>query len=105
MEDLRYNHPNLYGTEWYGKNLVNPLAMSVEDTIRCWFSWPHYKMFVPDPLQSEWRGGETPWYVYRSAEVYLMMAACYYWKDQPAQAAEMMNRVRGRAGADPLTAA
>ena len=43
--------------------------MAVEDTIRCWFSWPHYKLFVPDPLQTQWQGGETPWYIYRSAEV------------------------------------
>ncbi len=105
-EDLHYNNPALYGkSEWYGKNFVKNPAMSVEDTIRCWFSWPHFKVFVPDPLQAEWRGGETPWYIYRSAEVYLMMAESYYWKDQPAQAAEMMNVVRTRAGADPLTAA
>ncbi len=106
MEDLRYNHLDLYGkNEWYGKNLVKPVSMTVEDTIRCWFSWPHYKLFVPDPLQTQWEGGETPWYIYRSAEVYLMMAECYYWKDQLAQAAEMMNVVRERAGAEPLIAA
>lgn len=105
MEDLRYNHPALKGTsEWYGKKLVKPVAMSVEDTIRCWYRWPHYKLFVPDPLEAEWRGGETPWYIYRSAEVYLMLAECYYWKDQRQQAADMLNVVRTRAGADPLTA-
>lgn len=107
LEDLQYNHPTLKkdNNPWYGKNLVKPVAMSVEDTIRCWFSWPHYKVFVPDPLKSEWAGGETPWYIYRSAEVYLLMAEAYYWKNQPAQAAEMLNVVRTRAGADPLTAA
>lgn len=106
MEDLRYNATGLYGkSEWYGTNFVKNPAMSVEDTIRCWYSWPHYKLFVPDPLQAQWEGGETPWYIYRSAEVYLMIAECYYWKDQLAQAAEMMNVVRVRAGADPLTAA
>ena len=78
--------------------------MSVEDTIRCWFSWPHYKLFVPDALQTLWDGGETPWYVYRSAEVYLMMAECYYWKNQLGQAADALNVVRARAGADPLVA-
>lgn len=78
--------------------------MSVEDTIRCWFSWPHYKLYVPDPLQTQWQGGETPWYIYRSAEVYLMLAECYYWKDQLSEAANMMNVVRTRAGADPLNA-
>ncbi|MDD4515832.1 RagB/SusD family nutrient uptake outer membrane protein [Massilibacteroides sp.] len=104
-EDLRYNNPSLKGkNEWYGKNFVKNPAMSVEDTIRCWFSWPHYKLFVPDPLQTQWAGGETPWYIYRSAEVYLMIAECYYWKSQPQEAAEMLNVVRARAGADPLTA-
>lgn len=105
MEDLRYNNPALKGTsEWYGKHFVKNPAMSVEDTIRCWYMWPHYKTFVPDPLQTQWAGGETPWYIYRSAEVYLMMGECYYWKDQPAEAAEMLNVVRARAGAEPLTA-
>ena len=105
-EDLQYNNPALKNSNnpWYGQNLVKPVAMSVEDTIRCWFSWPHYKLFVPDPLQTQWAGGETPWYVYRSAEVYLLMAECYYWKDQPMQAAEALNVVRLRAGADALTA-
>jgi hypothetical protein len=106
VSDLKYNHPNLYGkSEWYGKNIVKPTALSVEDSIRCWFQWPHYKLFVPDPMNTEWRGGESPWYIYRSAEVYLMMAECYYWKDQLAQAAEQLNVVRNRSGADPLTAA
>lgn len=105
-EDLHYNNPSLKGkNEWYGKNLVKNPAMSVEDTIRCWFSWPHYKLFVPDPLEQQWAGGQTPWYIYRSAEVYLMMAECYYWKDQKQEAANMLNIVRQRAGADPLTAA
>ena len=106
-EDLKYNNPALKtsGNEWYGKNLVKNPAMSMEDTIRCWYSWPHYKLLVPDPLETQWQGGQTPWYIYRSAEVYLMLAECYYWKDQLSEAAEMMNVVRTRAGADPLTAA
>ena len=103
---MRYNNPSLKGkSEWYGKNFVKNPAMSVEDSIRCWFMWPHYKLFVPDPLQQQWAGGETPWYIYRSAEVYLMMGECYYWKDMKQEAANMLNVVRGRAGADPLTAA
>lgn len=104
MEDLRYNNPSLKGTEWYGKNFVKNPAMSVEDSIRCWYMWPHYKLFVPDPLQQQWAGGETPWYIYRSAEVYLMMGECYYWKDMKQEAANMLNVVRQRAGADLLTA-
>ncbi len=107
MEDLRYNNPSLKSANspWYGKNFVKPIAMSMEDTIRSWYSWPHYKLFVPDPLQTQWAGGETPWYIYRSAEVYLLMAESYYWKDQLPQAAAALNEVRSRAGASPLTAA
>ncbi len=107
MEDLKYNHPSLKSSNnpWYGKNLVKPVAMSVEDTIRTWYSWPQYKVFVADPLQTQWAGGETPWYIYRSAEVYLMIAECYYWKGDPGQAASALNEVRSRAGAEPLTAA
>jgi len=106
MEDLKYNEPNLKktGNPWYGKNLVKPAGMSVEDSIRLWFSWPHYKLFVPDPLQTQWEGGETPWYIYRSAEVYLLLAESYYWKNDLGQAAIAINEVRQRAGASKLTA-
>ena len=106
MEDLRYNDPNLKksGNEWYGKHLVKPVAMTPEDSIRCWFSWPHYKLFVPDLLETQQRGGESPWYIYRTAEVWLMLAECYYWKNDLGSAAVAMNEVRKRAGADPLNA-
>ena len=103
--DLYYNAPALKGTEWYGKHPVKPVGMSVSDSIRCWFQWPHYKTFVPDPsVTTDRRGGETPWYIYRSAEVYLMLAECYYWKDMKQEAANMMNVVRQRAGAESLAA-
>ncbi|MCH5598079.1 RagB/SusD family nutrient uptake outer membrane protein [Niabella ginsengisoli] len=105
MEDLKYNHPALKSSNpWYGKNLIKPVNMSIEDTIRCWYSWPHYKVFVPDPLVLQKAGGETPWYIYRSAEVFLMMAECYYWKNDLAQAAVNLNEVRTRAGASPIAA-
>lgn len=106
--DMWYNDPELKkkGNAYYGQHLVKNPAMSVEDSVRAWYQWPHYKLFVPDPLSSSWYwGGETPMYIYRSAEVYLLMAEAYYWKDQPGQAAEMLNVVRKRAGADALTAA
>ena len=104
MEDLFYNEPSLKNkSEWYGKHLVRPVNMNVSDSVRCWFMWPHYKTFVPDPTVTQDRkGGETPWYIYRSAEVYLLMGECYYWKGQSQEAADMLNVVRERAGADPL---
>jgi hypothetical protein len=111
-EDLVYNHQNLRNhtnpdiRKWWGQP-VQLTPMTLSDSIRAWYPWPHYKVWVPDPLDSgaNWRGGSTPWYLYRSAETYLMLAECYYWLDRPADAVEMLNVVRRRAGADPLTAA
>ncbi|HBL77452.1 MAG: starch-binding protein [Bacteroidetes bacterium GWF2_42_66] len=105
--DLYYNNPDLKkkGNKYYGTHLVKNPAMSVEDSIRSWYQWPHYKLLASDPIPEDdgWWGGEVPMYIYRSAEVYLLMGEAYYWKDQPAQAAEMLNVVRQRAGASPLT--
>ena len=79
--------------------------MIVADSTRCWFRWPHYILYVPDETQtSDWQGGYTPWYVYRSAEAYLIMAEAYYWKGDNANCAAMLNEVRRRAGAEDLTA-
>ncbi len=105
--DMWYNDPVLKtkGNAYYGKNLIKNPAMSVEDSIRSWYQWPHFKTFVPDPLSSDWNwGGQTPMYIYRSAEVYLLMSEAHYWKGNNGQAADMLNKVRTRAGADPLNA-
>ena len=108
MEDLIYNDPALKKANdpWYGKKAVKPVNMSCGDSIRCWFSWPHYKVYIPDPTagSGQWKGGSSPIYLMRSAEVYLMLAECYYWKDNLGEAANMLNVVRKRAGADLLTA-
>lgn len=104
--DLVYNNTSLKSSKnpWYGKNIQKPTNFAIEDSIRFWYDWPHYKVFVPDPLSSQWGGGDTPWYIYRSAEAYLLMAEAYYWKGDLGSAAEAMNPVRRRAGAAPLTA-
>lgn len=102
MEDLYYN-VNSAGS-WYGKHLVRPENMTESDSLRCWFSWPHYKMWVPDPdVTAKLRGGETPWYIYRTAEVYQLVAECYYWKGDLENEKVYLNVVRKRAGADPYT--
>ena len=59
---------------------------------------------MTDTLNSQEQGGETPWYIYRTAEVYLMIAESYYWKNDLASAAQYINVVRTRAGAEPLAA-
>lgn len=102
MEDLYYNQKS--AGDYYLTHLVRPANMSAGDSLRCWYSWPHYKLFVPDPtVTADRKGGETPWYVYRTAEVYLLVAECYYWKSDLNNELAYLNPVRVRANADPLT--
>lgn len=110
MEDLVYNDMGLKNSNdaWYLKNLQLRNAsggLLCTDTIRCWFGWPHYKIFIPDTENSPMQGGHTDWYVFRLAETYLLRAEAYYWKDQPGLAANDINEVRTRALAAPITAA
>ena len=104
--DLLYNHPSLKkeGSKWYGQPLVKSENMSTADTIASWFQWPHYKVYVPTPnMTANNFGGETPIYIFRSAEVYLLLAECYYWKNNAAKAIAQLNIVRARAQAEPLS--
>lgn len=109
MEDLVYNNPDLKGKdEYYGKHLQlynDRGGILCSDTIRNWFGWPHYKIFVPDNQNAVPSGGHTDWYVFRLAETYLLRAEAYYWKGDLGRAAEDINKVRERAGAAPVTAA
>src|SRR5699024_36795 len=73
------------------------------DTIRDWFAWLHYKVYVPDDLRSQPRGGNGDWYVYRLAETYLLRAEAYCWKGNLSKAAEDINVVRKRAHAKPIS--
>jgi hypothetical protein len=108
MEDLVYNNPALKGKDaYYGQPLQlkdESGKVLVVDTIRSWFSWPHYKLFVPDPERVQPQGGHTDWYVFRLAETYLLRAEAYYWKGDLVEAAEDINAVRLRANAAPIDA-
>ena len=113
---------------WFGRNVVRPAhvvhpittPVGWSEYIRAWYHWPHYRWYVRSPVANEamvggsdlnvsftpmHNGGPTPWYIYRSAEVHLMMAEAYYWTDRFPQAADQINLVRQRAGALPITAA
>ena len=111
-------------THWFGANVVRPAnrqypitgAANWTEYIRAWFHWPHYRVYRPRydarvalatgegfwGTLTQHNGGATPWYVYRSAEVYLMLAEAHYWLGQYAQAANRINAVRNRAGALPI---
>ncbi|AYL96610.1 RagB/SusD family nutrient uptake outer membrane protein [Mucilaginibacter celer] len=119
MTDLVYNSPAIKTSDpsWYGKHLEQYTAANVnqrflngaKDTIRAWFGWPHYKVFIgsgPIALDKWWsppRGTNTDWYVFRLAETYLLRAEAYVWKGQTALAMADINQVRARAKAALLT--
>lgn len=105
MEDLVYNNPDIKGKDsYYGKPLQfrnNAGTVLVVDTIRNWFSWPHYKVYVPDPDRVQPQGGQSDWYIFRLAETHLLRAEAYYWKGDMGNAAADVNAVRTRAKAAP----
>ncbi|QEM11347.1 RagB/SusD family nutrient uptake outer membrane protein [Mucilaginibacter rubeus] len=119
MTDLVFNSPALKTSDptWYGKHLEQYTDANVskrflngaKDTIRAWFGWPHYKVFIgsgPIALDKWWsppRGTNTDWYVFRLAETYLLRAEAYVWKGQTGLAMDDINKVRTRANAQPLT--
>ncbi|HOS72921.1 MAG TPA: RagB/SusD family nutrient uptake outer membrane protein, partial [Bacteroidales bacterium] len=106
MQDLVYNHPGLKaaGDSYYGKHLQLRDAgggILCTDTIRSWFDWPQYKMYIPDPTNRMPQGGNGDWYCYRLAETYLLRSEAYFWKDDLVNAAADLNAVRTRAGCAP----
>jgi len=113
MTDLVYNNLGaLKATAtdpqdpWYLKNLVKfgPTGgLTTSDTIRCWYGWPQYKLFVPDVENAPMQGGHTDWYIFRIAETYLLRAEAYFWKGDLGSALADINAVRTRAGCAPLT--
>ena len=124
MTDLVYNNPALKNSSvpsekaLYGKplvaydatNLNNMFLNKGTDTIRHYFGWPHYKVFINSTnalaLDKYWtppRGTNTDWYVFRLAETYLLRAEAYYWKGDLASAMADINQVRTRANATPFT--
>ncbi len=107
MEDLIYNNFQIKSDPWYGQNLQKYNASGgilCADTIRSWFDWPHYKLFVEDNQNATPSGGHSDWYVFRLAETHLLRAEAYYWKGEMQLAADDLNKVRERAGCQPLAA-
>ncbi|HWN88839.1 MAG TPA: RagB/SusD family nutrient uptake outer membrane protein [Chitinophagaceae bacterium] len=109
MENLRYSNPALKGVDpYYGQRLrlySSNGTLLCSDTLRQWYPWPHYKIYIPDVENTPMRGGNTDWYVMRLAETYLIRAEAYVWKGDMANAAADVNKVRQRAGCAAYTAA
>ncbi len=109
MEDILYNDMGLKTSADtnYLKNLQLKNAtggLLCTDTIRSWFGWPQYKVYIPDFENSPMQGGHSDWYMFRLAETYLLRAEAYFWKGDLAAAATDINEVRTRAGCAPITA-
>ena len=107
MEDLLYNDAGLKSGNDpnYLKNVQlrnSSGGVLCTDTIRCYYGWPQYKMFIPDFENSPMTGGHSDWYVFRIAETYLLRAEAYWWKGDLANAAADINQVRTRAGCAPI---
>lgn len=113
MEDLKYNKRN---SSYFGQNVrsryTDPSTGQVRelctDTIRCWFDWPHYKIYTESPedeasSSNNYQGsGYGYFYLYRLAEAYLLRAEVEFYLGMTAAATEDVNTVRRRAGCNHL---
>lgn len=114
MEDLKVNNP---ASVHYGENLRlydDNQKLLCTDSIRRWYSMPHYKLWIYDPVNDADisgsngnRGvtteGNGDWYLYRLAEVYLLRAeAKFYQNPSDPTIADDLNVIRQRAGCTEL---
>lgn len=107
MTSFKYNHVN---DAYRGQNLVlyHPTtgALLCQDTIRSWFDFPHYKIFLNDVVREAdmsavdfdgaTTGSTADWYLYRLAEAYLLRAEAKFYMDDPTAKADL-NTLRDRA--------
>lgn len=108
-QDFCYNDPQIKGTEYYGTPLQKIYSVGT-DTLAGWFQWPYYKAYIKNEncwvggkCIGEDTGGAANQTILRSAEAALVAAEAYYWKGDNASAAEELNKLRSRAGAEELT--
>ena len=113
MEDLKVNNKE---SSYYGQKLrlfAENGALLCQDTIRRWYSMPHYKLWIEDPVndanvsgsdgnRGATTGGNADWYLYRLAEVYLLRAEANFYLGEPSRAAQDVNAVRQRANAKKM---
>jgi hypothetical protein len=111
--DSRFNDSNWWGVEDYVYNKAGsakfgqPVVLADEgiDTISRFFGFPRYKIHTPRSRPGNNSGGYKHFYIFRLAETYLLRAEAYMWNGQMQEAANDVNVVRQRAGADPKDAA
>lgn len=105
VENLKVNNPE---SKDFGKPVTKDM---VQDTVRNWYSWPHYKIYLQDHAaetqltSTQFNGanssatsdGCADWYLYRLAEAYLLRAEAKFYMGDAAGAAQDVNEVRERA--------
>ena len=107
MDMLVYDHPavkkDAEASQWFGKPamLWYEGVLLCEDSIRCWYGYPLYKMWVHNYEDQVNRqdGGKGSLYIFRIAHAYLLRAEARVWQDKFAGAAEDLNVLRQRANA------
>jgi hypothetical protein len=113
MDSIKYGTNS---TTYRGQKLMlyHPTtgALLCTDTIRCWFDWPHYKIFLQDAEAEAnmgsnayigaTKGSNGDWYLYRLAEAYLLRAEAKFYLGDPLGAANDVNEIRRRAGSSQL---
>ena len=106
--DLRYSHNNWFGMERYVYNDPNseyfgePFDPEFVTDIRQWYPIMFNKTIVlPEDGDPRPAYAPTDMYVYRLAELYLLRAEAYWWKNDIANATKDVNIVRERAQANP----
>lgn len=113
MDSLKYGTT---GNVYRGQKLMlyHPTtgAILCTDTIRSWFEWPHYKVFITDAeaeanlganaYTGASKGSNADWYLYRLAEAYLLRAEAKFYLGDAAGAAADVNEIRKRASCTQL---
>lgn len=107
MDMLVYDHPavkkNAEASQWFGKPamLWYEGVLLCQDSIRCWYGYPLYKMWVHNYEEQVNRqdGGKGSLYIFRMAHAYLIRAEARVWQDKFAGAADDLNVLRQRANA------
>ncbi|MFN0256914.1 RagB/SusD family nutrient uptake outer membrane protein [Pedobacter ureilyticus] len=113
MENLKYTTA---GSPNRGQNVVlyHPTTNAIlcTDTIRSYYQWPHYKLYITDVeqeanlgsngYQGASKGSNGDWYLYRLAEAYLLRAEAKFYLGETASAADDVNEIRKRANCTRL---
>jgi len=111
MEDLKYSDKT---STFYQQNfrLRNGTTLLSKDTLREWFDFPLYKIYLHDvvnetnPNATDFQGASTGskahWYLYRLAETYLLRAEARFYQGNAGGAAQDVNVIRARAGASQM---